>query len=260
MAHVEIEILLPVQLQYLLRGLQRHPLRARPPLAIVIQPVVATFLVKFKTTKIQNDGVGSTSSCPVLLASEMSGLRRKVHRRRKPAGGCTRGAAAPLVGVAASTMRASVLCWRAAGMRRGGNPPAPAFPRRGKRERGRSDSLRPQAILITQPAYGVPAAVLRCAPWVAERAGCRAPTWLPREARTAPPPFHPKAHRPEHGSPPMCSASGSFRFVGCGCPARSCCPDSPASHAGSRTPMPDPSGVSVQTHCLGWLRQPQSAG
>jgi hypothetical protein len=41
--------------------------------------------------------VGSTSSCPVLLASEMSGLQRKVHLRRKPAGGCTRGAAAPLL-------------------------------------------------------------------------------------------------------------------------------------------------------------------
>src|ERR1700674_5359302 len=30
--------------------------------------------------------------------------------------------------------------------RRGGNPPAPAFPRRGKRERGRPPSLLPEAI------------------------------------------------------------------------------------------------------------------
>ena len=38
--------------------------------------------------------------------------------------------------------------------RRGGNPPAPAFPRRGKRERGRPDSLLPQANLITPPTSG----------------------------------------------------------------------------------------------------------
>ena len=33
-------------------------------------------------------------------------------------------------------MRASGFGWGAASLRRGGNPPAPAFPRRGKRERG----------------------------------------------------------------------------------------------------------------------------
>ena len=42
-------------------------------------------------------------------------------------------------------MRDSAFCWRAACFRRGGNPPAPAFPRRGKRERGRPNSLLPQA-------------------------------------------------------------------------------------------------------------------
>jgi hypothetical protein len=79
--------------------------------------------------------VGSTSSCPVLLASEMSGLRRKVHLRWRPAGDA-QGGGSPLVGGAASMMRASGFGWRAACLRRGGNPPAPAFPRRGKRERG----------------------------------------------------------------------------------------------------------------------------
>ena len=54
---------------------------------------------------------------------------------RGPAdGGMHKGGAAPLVGGAARF-------WR-----RGGNPPAPAFPRRGKRERGRPNSLLPQAI------------------------------------------------------------------------------------------------------------------
>ena len=38
-------------------------------------------------------------------------------------------------------MCASAFCWHTACQRRGGNPPAPAFPRRGKRERGRSDFL-----------------------------------------------------------------------------------------------------------------------
>src|SRR2546426_4195513 len=52
-----------------------------------------------------------------------------VHTARPAEGGCTRGVSAerfetPLVGGAA-------WFWR-----RGGNPPAPAFPRRGKRERG----------------------------------------------------------------------------------------------------------------------------
>ena len=87
-------------------------------------------------------------------------------------------------------MRASGFGWRAACLRRGGNPPAPAFPRRGKRERGRSDSL-PQSILITQPAYGAQAAVLRFAPWIAARASCRAPSAPLREGQTALPPFHP---------------------------------------------------------------------
>jgi hypothetical protein len=41
----------------------------------------------------------------------------------------------------AGVQRASAFCWRAACQRLGGNPPAPAFPRRGKRERGCSDFL-----------------------------------------------------------------------------------------------------------------------
>src|SRR5260370_24765936 len=56
-------------------------------------------------------------------------------------GGCTRGVSAerfetPLVGRAACF-------WR-----RGGNPPAPAFPRRGKRERGRSNLLAAAGICL----------------------------------------------------------------------------------------------------------------
>ena len=47
MAHVEIEILLPVELQHLLGRLQRNSFRARPPFPPVVQPVVAVFLVAF---------------------------------------------------------------------------------------------------------------------------------------------------------------------------------------------------------------------
>jgi hypothetical protein len=66
--------------------------------------------------------------------------------RWRPSGGCARGVSAerfetPLVGGAAAPMRASAFCWRAACQRLGGNPPAPAFPQRGKRERGSSDFL-----------------------------------------------------------------------------------------------------------------------
>jgi hypothetical protein len=64
--------------------------------------------------------------------------------RWRPSGGCAKGVSAerfetPLAGGAAAPMRASAFCWRAACQRLGGNPPVPAFPRRGKRERGRSD-------------------------------------------------------------------------------------------------------------------------
>ena len=38
-------------------------------------------------------------------------------------------------------MRASAFGWPRSVLRRGGNPPAPAFPRRGKRERGRPKFL-----------------------------------------------------------------------------------------------------------------------
>src|SRR5215467_10752543 len=63
-----------------------------------------------------------------------------------PSGGCARGGSAerfetPLAGGAAASMCASAFGWHIACQRRGGNPPAPAFPRRGKRERGRSDFL-----------------------------------------------------------------------------------------------------------------------
>ena len=61
-------------------------------------------------------------------------------------GGCARGVSAerletPLAGGAAASMCASAFCRHTACQRRGGNPPAPAFPRRGKRERGSSDVL-----------------------------------------------------------------------------------------------------------------------
>ena len=64
----------------------------------------------------------------------------------RPSGGCARGVSAerfetPLAGGAAASMGASAFCWRTACQRRGGNPPAPAFPRRGKRERGSSNFL-----------------------------------------------------------------------------------------------------------------------
>ena len=63
-----------------------------------------------------------------------------------PSGGCARGVSAerfetPLAGGAAASMCASAFGWHIACQRCGGNPPAPAFPRRGKRERGRSDFL-----------------------------------------------------------------------------------------------------------------------
>jgi hypothetical protein len=80
------------------------------------------------------------------LRSRRSRLTIWTRPRWHPSGGCARGVSAerfetPLAGGAAASMCASAVCWRAACQRRGGNPPAPAFPRRGKRERGSSDFL-----------------------------------------------------------------------------------------------------------------------
>ena len=96
--------------------------------------------------------VGSTSSCPVLLASEMSGLPYKVHPCWRPAGGCTRGAAAPLVGGAAciGACQRSLLARNVPAAWGEPSPPRLA-PGRGKRERGRSNSLLPQAIVLRRP-------------------------------------------------------------------------------------------------------------
>ena len=51
-------------------------------------------------------------------------------------------------------MRASAFCWpRSVPAGVGGTRPAPAFPRRGKRERGRPNSLLPQAFSFTRPPF-----------------------------------------------------------------------------------------------------------
>jgi hypothetical protein len=86
--------------------------------------------------------------------------------RWRPSGGCARGVSAerfetPLAGGAAAPMRASAFCWRAACQRLGGNPPAPAFPRRGKRERGRSGFLAAARSSSLAPLAGTPTGRVR---------------------------------------------------------------------------------------------------
>ena len=92
----------------------------------------------------------------LIFSATLSGRSRLTiwaQPQRGPSGGCARGVSAeqswswpttaetPLAGGAAASMRASAFCWHTACQRRGGNPPAHAFPRRGKRERGSSDFL-----------------------------------------------------------------------------------------------------------------------
>ena len=60
-------------------------------------------------------------------------------------------------------MCTSAFCWRTACQRRGGNPPAPAFPRRGKRERGRADFLAAAGSSRWRSANAGHAAGLLCA-------------------------------------------------------------------------------------------------
>jgi len=85
-----------------------------------------------------------------------------------PSGGMHKGGSAerfetPLWGELAASMGASAFCWRAACQRRGGNPPAPAFPRRGKRERGSSDFLAAAGSSSWRGAAGRHAAGRVCA-------------------------------------------------------------------------------------------------
>jgi hypothetical protein len=47
MPHVEIEILLPIQLQHPLRVFQRNPFRTRPPLSSIVESVITMLLVAF---------------------------------------------------------------------------------------------------------------------------------------------------------------------------------------------------------------------
>src|SRR5262249_32627226 len=133
--------------------------------------------------------VGSTSSCPVLLASEMSGLHRKVHLRRKPAGGCTRGAAAPLVGEA---RQRCVTAFLAGGQRAsggGGTLPPPPSPRGGNREGGAS-------IPRCRSRFA-----LRRYPSVTHRLCCTARLRLRRRQLPGRPPRYLVWPKPNHHSP-----------------------------------------------------------
>ena len=75
------------------------------------------------------------------FVSQFWGSLHGAHRGDRARGVSAERFGTPLAGGAAAPMRASAFCWRAACQRLGGNPPTPAFPRRGKRERGRSDFL-----------------------------------------------------------------------------------------------------------------------
>ena len=97
-----------------------------------------------------------------------SRLTIRTRPRWRPSGGCARGVSAerfetPLAGGAAALMCASAFCWHTACQRRGGNPPAPAFPRRGKRERGSSDFLAAAGSSRWRSANAGHAAGLLCA-------------------------------------------------------------------------------------------------
>ena len=87
--------------------------------------------------------------------------------RGYPLGGCARGVSAerfetPLAGGVAAVMCASAFCWHTACQRRGGNPPAHAFPW-GKRERGCSDFLAAAGSSRWHSASAGHAAGLLCA-------------------------------------------------------------------------------------------------
>src|SRR5260370_32124394 len=66
--------------------------------------------------------------------------------------GMHKGAVALLWGEAAASTRASVFCWRGACFRRGGNPPAPAFPR-GETEKGRLLSPKRAPLFCERSQY-----------------------------------------------------------------------------------------------------------
>src|SRR3954453_18360062 len=91
------------------------------------------------------DSVVSMSRCPLLLTRDLSALQSKgPFPRRSLWRGIHKGAVALLWGEPLASMRASVVCWRAACLRGGGNPPAPAFPG-GETGKGDPSSWLPQA-------------------------------------------------------------------------------------------------------------------
>src|SRR5271168_148711 len=106
------------------------------------------------------------SSCPVLLASEVSGLCCKVHRRRRPAGGCTRGAAAPLVGGAAARGVPALLAG-ATRVAAWGEPARPGFPPQGETGKGALQFLAAAGQFFTPPSADNRAVVLCAASWAA---------------------------------------------------------------------------------------------
>jgi hypothetical protein len=135
--------------------------------------------------------------------------------------------------------------------KRSGGGGAPRFPPEGETGKGEIPipcCRRPIAHAARSRLWPSGLAPVRTFGWGAGKlSGANAP---PRADRTAPPPFHPVARTPSHCIPPACSASASFRSATRGCPAQSCCPDSPAVRAGSRTPTPDPYAASAQTRSL----------
>ena len=93
-----------------------------------------------KVVKVKAD-VAAILKFFLLLRSRRSRPTITTRPRWCPSGGCARGVSAerfetPLAGGAAAAMCASAVCWRAACQRRGGNPPAPAFPQRGETGKG----------------------------------------------------------------------------------------------------------------------------
>src|SRR2546430_684597 len=94
--------------------------------------------------------VVNKSRCPLLLTRDLSALHHKVACRERSRGGIHKGAAALLWGEPAASTRASGFGWRAACLRRGGDPPAPAFPRRGN-GKGEVRFLSPPAGPFTPP-------------------------------------------------------------------------------------------------------------
>lgn len=112
---------------------QRGSLQNRP--TELTQDSIIFSLARMRLARTFSPLLPSERNCPKTAQNKIVAKPGKLLKGRNTAGDA-QGGGSPLVGGAALHVRASAVGWRATCLRRGGNPPAPVFPREGETEKG----------------------------------------------------------------------------------------------------------------------------